>query len=195
MPELTTGQSALLTDLALCVNRYRLFTPGIYVCVHVPVQLDAETRIVPGLISMVNHGRLKQCEAREDGFRGPPNFVLDVFVAGDLAEYERRRELFERAGVIEYVAVEDEPSPVLHWNRLENGRFRTVEADPTGLIRSKALPGFWLPVAALANRDWWAILGSIELGVTRLAHHEHQETIWHNNVRPGHEGPIPFDAG
>jgi hypothetical protein len=195
MPELTTGQSALLTDLALCVNRYRLFTPGIYVCVHVPVELDANTRVVPGLISMVNHGRLKQCEALEHGFRGPPNFVLDVFVPGDLAEYERRRGLFERAGVIEYVAVEDEHSPVLHWNRLENGRFRTVEPDPAGLIRSQALPGLWIPMQALANRDWWAILASIEYGVTRLGHHEHQETIWHKNVRPGHDGPIPFEAG
>jgi hypothetical protein len=195
MPELTTGQSALLTDLALCVNRYRLFTPGIYVCLHVPVQLDDETRVVPGLISMVNHGRLKQCEALEHGFRGPPNFVLDVFNPGDLTEYERRRGLFERAGVIEYVALEDDVSPVLHWNRLENGRFRTVEPDAVGLIRSQALPGFWLPTAALANRDWWAVLGSIEHGVTRLAHHEHQETIWHKDVRPGHEKPIPFDVG
>ena len=45
MPELTTGQSVLLTDLAaLCINRYRLFTPGIYVCVHVPVEFDDGTR-------------------------------------------------------------------------------------------------------------------------------------------------------
>src|SRR5690242_17312252 len=91
MPELTTGQSALLTDLALCVNHYRLFTPGIYVCVHVPVLLDANTRIVPGLVAMANHGRFKQCEALANGFAGPPNFVLDVFVSGQLDEYERRR--------------------------------------------------------------------------------------------------------
>ena len=33
MAELGVHQSALLTDLALCVNRYRLFSPGWYVCV------------------------------------------------------------------------------------------------------------------------------------------------------------------
>ena len=79
MPELTTEKSVLLTDLALCVNRYRLFTPGIYDCLHVPVLLDENTSIVPGLIAMVNHGRLKQCEPVTLGFEGPPNFVLDVF--------------------------------------------------------------------------------------------------------------------
>jgi hypothetical protein len=103
MPELTTSQSVLLTDLALCVNHYRLFTPGTYVCLQVPVVLDAASRVVPGLVAMVNHGRLKQCEPLEDGFQGPPNFVLDVFTEGELAEYDRRRQLFERFGVTEYV--------------------------------------------------------------------------------------------
>lgn len=195
MPELTTGQSVLLTDLALCVNRYRLFTPGIYVCLHVAVELDDQTRVVPGLVAQVNWGRLKQCEAVEHGFKGPPNFVLDVFTAGDLAEYERRRGLFERFGVTEYVAVEDSQVPVLHWNRLEDGRFQTIESDAPGVIRSKALPGLWIPAEALARRDWWAILAAIERGVSRLGHHEFHETIWHKDVRPGHEGPLPFDAG
>jgi len=195
MPELATHQSALLTDLALCINHYRLFTPGIYVCIHVPVVLDAHTRIVPGLVSMVNYGRLRQCEPLEHGFQGPPNFVLDVFVAGDLSEYERRRALFGRFGVTEYVAVEERESPVLHWNREEAGRFHTVEPDASGMIRSKALPGLWIPTDALAHRDWWTILAAIDRGITRRGHHEFQETIWHKDGRAAQDFPLPFDAG
>jgi hypothetical protein len=33
MAELSVHQSVLLTDLALCVNHWRLFSPGWYVCV------------------------------------------------------------------------------------------------------------------------------------------------------------------
>lgn len=194
MPELTTSASVLLTDLALCVNRYRLFTPGIYVCMHVGVQLDGE-RIVPGLVAQVNWGRLKQCEAVENGFRGPPNFVLDVFTANERAEYERRRELFERFGVQEYVGVEDLKEPGLHWNRLEDGKFREIESDANEMVRSKALPGLWIPRASLARRDWWTICAAIERGCTRRGHHEFQETIWHAEHRPRVEEPIPFDAG
>ena len=194
MAELTTSQSVLLTDLALCVNHYRLFTPGIYVCLHVAVELDAETRILPGLVAQVNWGRLKQCEATENGFKGPPNFVLDVFTAGDLAEYERRRELFERFGVTEYAAVEDSQAPVLHWNRLEDGKFKTIVEDAPGVIRSKALPGLWIPTAALDRRDWWVILAAIERGCTRLGHHEFMETIWHKDQASAGE-EIPFAAG
>ncbi len=40
MAELGVHGSALLTDLALCVNRWRLFSPGWYVCVLTKVQLD-----------------------------------------------------------------------------------------------------------------------------------------------------------
>jgi hypothetical protein len=195
MPELTIGQSALLTDLVLCVNRYRLFTTGMYVCVHVPVLLDAETRVVPGLVAMINGGRLKQCVPSAHGFQGPPNFVLDVFNRGERPEYERRRGLFERFGVTEYVVVEDTPSPTLHWNREDGGRFQEVEPDADGLIKSKALPGLWIPTRALAARDWWTVLAAIERGVSRRGHHEYVETVWHMKGRPSGQEPIPFEAG
>jgi hypothetical protein len=195
MPELTTAKSVLLTDLALCVNHYRLFTPGIYVCLHVPVVLDENTRIVPGLIAMVNHGRLKQCEPVTLGFEGPPNFVLDVFDADEMAEYKARRSDFERSGVTEYVVVENAERLRLHWNRHDGSRFVDAAADRNGVIKSKALPGLWIPVKALATRDWWAILSAIEYGVTRLGHHEFQESIWHKDGRSPDGGPIPFEAG
>jgi hypothetical protein len=69
MAELGVHRSALLTDLALCVNRYRLFSPGWYVCVLAKVQLSAEESEVPGLVAMVNYGRKKQCEVRDEVFK------------------------------------------------------------------------------------------------------------------------------
>lgn len=174
------GQSALLTDFVTCINYYRLFSPGLYVCTLVPVQLDETTRICPGAIAMVNHGRHKQCDPDYDAdcFRGPPNFVLDVFSQQDLPEYERRRSCFEQAGVIEYVALWDEDPLRFNWNRQSTGRFETITADDPGWIRSQALPGLWISTADLASRDWWAIMGSIARGVTRLPHHDLMESIW-----------------
>ena len=72
MAELGVHQSALLTDLALCVNRYRLFSPGWYVCVLAKVQLSPEAAEVPGLVAMVNYGRKKQCEVRDEVFQPFP---------------------------------------------------------------------------------------------------------------------------
>ena len=115
MPELSLSKSVLLTDYGLCINRYRLSTPGIYVCFHVPVVLDGETRIVPGLVAQVNHGRLKQCDATEEGFLGPPNFVFDVFAPDEIDEYESRKAAFERFGVTEYVVLIADEHQTCHW--------------------------------------------------------------------------------
>jgi Putative restriction endonuclease len=169
MGELAVHQSALLTDLALCVNRWRLFSPGWYVCVQAKVILAPEESEVPGLVAMVNYGRKKQCEAHDDAFRGPPNFVLDVFDSGDDPDFLRRRDRFCKSGVHEYlVAVNDEPVGVI-WHRLDAGCYRLVEPDENGIIYSHALPNFWVPLKALQERDWWAVLGCIERGVSRRA--------------------------
>jgi hypothetical protein len=169
MAELGVHRSALLTDLALCVNRYRLFSPGWYVCVLAKVQLNAEEAEVPGLVAMVNYGRKKQCEVRDEVFHGPPNFLLDVFDSEDDPDFLRRRERFCRAGVHEYlVAFDDNPVQIL-WHRFDAGRCKLVEPDEDGILRSQALPNFWLPLKALQDRDWWAALGCIERGVSRRA--------------------------
>jgi hypothetical protein len=177
--ELDVGQSALLTDLAMCINYYRLFSPGCYCCVHVTVQLDDNIRLCPGIVVQVNHGPLKQSTPGPsyDVFQGPPNFVLDVF-GDDLSDYEHRRECFERARVIEYVAVRLSEPLEWTWHRLIDGKFAVIEAADNELIMSAALPGLWIPAGALKRRDWWAVMGAIGRGVSRLGHHEFMDTIW-----------------
>ena len=196
MPELSISKSVLLTDYALCINKYRLSTPGIYVCIHVPVELEDGTRIVPGLVAMVNHGRLKQCEPAESCFKGPPNFVFDVFDKDELDEYQSRRASFEKYGVTEYVAVIADEHWTCHWNRYDGEKFEEVSPNEEGVIKSKALPGLWFSTKYAANRDWWALVDSIEQGVTRLGHHEFMETIFHKEGRKEEWGDwLPFDAG
>ena len=177
--ELDVGRSALLTDIAMCIAYYRSFSPGLYCCTLVPVQLDESTRLCPGVLVMVNYGKHKQCSVDPSGscFTGPPNFVLDVF-GEDLADYEYRRGCFERAQVREYVALQDTETLSFLWNRLVEGRFTLIEEDDPGMIRSLALPGLWIPKIALKTRNWWSIMGSITQGVKRLPHHDLMESIW-----------------
>jgi hypothetical protein len=168
--ELGVHQSALLTDLALCINRYRLFSPGWYVCVLARVQLSPDEWEVPGLTAMVNYGRKKQCEVRDDeAFHGAPNFIMDVFDSPDDADFLRRKERFSRHGVHEYLVAFNGEPVVLHWHRRGENGFQLIEPDSDGVFRSHALPNLWMPHQALQDRDWWAILGCIERGVSRRA--------------------------
>jgi hypothetical protein len=178
--ELDVGQSALLTDIAMCINYYRLFSPGLYCCIHATVQLDDETRFCPGIVVQVNHGQFKQCDPGPsyDCFKGPPNFVLDVFPGDDLLDYEYRRDCFERNHVIEYVAVRHAEPVEWIWNRLIDGKFSVIETGENELIMSTALPGLWIPSNTLKHRDWWAVMGAIARGVSRIGHHDFMNAIW-----------------
>lgn len=180
IPEIGVSESALLTDIAMCVNYYRLFSPGLYCCVHAPLQLDGEPRMRPGLLVMVNHGELKQCDPGPDYdcFHGPPNFVLDVFPGDSWLDYQARRSAYERAQVLEYVAVADTEPLSWIWNRLVDGKFTEIETADHESITSSALPGLWIPTWALKQRDWWSIMAAIARGVTRIGHHDFMETIW-----------------
>ncbi len=175
--ELDVGQSALLTDIAMCINYYRLFSPGLYCCIHATVQLDDGTRFCPGVVVQVNHGPLKQCEP-DDCFKGPPNFVLDVFPGEDMLDYEHRRDCFERHGVIEYVALRLTEPVEWIWNRLIDGKFSVIETADNELIMSTALPGLWIASHSLKHRNWWAVMQTIARGVSRVGHHEFMDTIW-----------------
>jgi hypothetical protein len=178
--QLGVSESALLTDIAMCINYYRLFSPGLYCCVHAPLQLGDETPWRPGIIVMVNHGKLKQCDPgpRYDCFYGPPNFVLDVFPEGELLDYQDRRSAFERAKVLEYVAVRLTDPVSWIWNRLVDEKFTEIETADNEYIMSTALPGLWIPTFAFKQRDWWSIMGAIARGVTRIGHHDFMDTIW-----------------
>jgi hypothetical protein len=190
--ELDVGQSALLTDIAMCINYYRLFSPGLYCCVHATVEPAEDTRFCAGIVVQVNHGRFKQCEP-DHAFKGPPNFVLDVFPEDDLLDYESRRECFERAGVIEYVAVRLTDPIDWIWNRLIDGKFSEIETADHELIMSTALPGLWIPSYALMHRDWWTIMGAIARGVSRVDHHNFMDSIWKAG-RAGDAPTVPREA-
>jgi len=124
---------------------------------------------VPGLTAMVNYGRMKQCEVREEVFHGPPNFVLDVFNREDDEDFLRRRERFAQHGVGEYVVAFDRSPVALLWHQLDRGSYRLLKPDDDGIIRSHAVPNLWIPLNALQDRDWWAVIGCIDRGVSRRA--------------------------
>ena len=66
------------------------------------------------------------------------------------------------------IQVNGDPVKLL-WHRLNAGGYHLVEPDDDGVIRSEALPNFWVPLKAVEDRDWWAVLGCIERGVSRRA--------------------------
>jgi len=181
MEKWSIGKSATLTDLAMCINEYRVRTVGLYACIRVGVKIGNKV-LYPDMIVMINCGRNKQCnpDYENDYFVGPPNFVLDIHENTKSAFIKERKELFENAGVQEYLIVNEKLTNI-EWNRLINNKFKKVKPDREGIIKSTSLPGLWIPIDALKKRDNWKITACIEHGISRREHHDLMDSIWNKN--------------
>lgn len=181
MEKWSIGKSATLTDLAMCINGYRVRTVGLYACINVGVKIGDQL-LYPDMIVMIGHGIKKQCEPdfENDYFVGPPNFVLDIHENTHSPFIKDRKRLFVNSGVEEYLIVNESLTKV-EWNRLVNNEFIKIEPDKDGTIKSTSLPGLWIPIDALKKRDNWTIMACIEHGLTRREHHELMDSIWNKN--------------
>ncbi len=175
------GKSATLTDLAMCINAYRIRTVGLYACIRVGVKIENQL-IYPDMMVMINYGKRKQCspDYEENHFVGPPNFVLDIHENVNSDFVQERKQLLATSGVEEYVIV-NEALTKIEWNRLNDGKFDSIEPDEDGRIKSSSLPGLWIPIDDLKKRDNWAIMACIEHGISRREHHELMHSIWNKD--------------
>lgn len=181
------GKSATLTDLGMCINKYRTLTVGLYACISVGVKIE-DTIIYPDMMVMIGSGRHKQCNPNfdKDYFEGPPNFVLDIHKDFNSQYIIERKKLFLSSGVQEYLIV-DENLTKFEWNRLVKNKltrkrdYQEIQPDEKGIFKSECLPGLWIPLEALKQRNTFKIMACIEEGVTRKPHHELMDTIWKKN--------------
>ena len=174
------GFSALLADIAMCLNWYRLSSTGHYFCVYPTLELPDGHVLEPGVV-VNNDGATPEPEYER--LRGAPNFIADVLSSESSEEYLDRKQRFADAGVLEYLAIFDTQFLTWHWNTLTDDGFELLTADDDGVIRSTALPGLWFPEAALSSRDWWTLMATISRGVTRQGHHDYMHKIWHPENR------------
>jgi hypothetical protein len=178
MGKWSIGKSATLTDIAMCINKYRILTPGLYACINIGVKINGQIEY-PDLIVMVNSGNKKQCEPDYENnyFNGPPNFIVDIEEDTSSAFLKNRKKLFAFSGVEEYLIV-NEALTKIEWNRLIKDEFQEIYPDDDGIIKSSGLPGLWIPINELKKRNYWAVMASIEHGTTRTGHHKLMQTIW-----------------
>ena len=118
-------------------------------------QPDALLRVLPG-----SGGRTKDTGTYVDG---APELVVEVSRSTKYVDLGPKLNMYERAGVLEYIVRTVEPDEVI-WHVLENGRFEVVRPDPDGLYRSRTFPGLWLDPVALLAGNRAAVRRTIDLG-------------------------------
>jgi len=95
---------------------------------------------------------------------GAPEFVAEVCGSSRSYDLGPKLELYERAGVREYVTALLEERRV-EWRVLRGGAFQLMAPDGAGVFRSGVLPGLWLDEPAFWRDDIPAVLARLEEGL------------------------------
>jgi hypothetical protein len=77
---------------------------------------------------------------KPDYLDGPAVPAVEFAAAGGLG----RREAYERAGVAEYWVVCPESGRAEFWALGEDGRYRAVPVEESGIVRGRVLPRLWV---------------------------------------------------
>ena len=154
---------------------YRVATPGcvasnnatIFLLEDCP-QADVHLRIVPecGGASRIVRGYI----------HGPPELAGEISKSSAAYDLHQKLELYEKAGVQEYVAVlvyEQE----IRWHVLVDGTYHLLPPDADGVWRSRVFPGLWLDGAALLRGDVTAVLAKLQEGIASPAHRAFVEQL------------------
>jgi Uma2 family endonuclease len=100
---------------------------------------------------------------------GAPEFLAEVCVSSTSYDLHQKLEVYQEAGVREYLAVLVREREV-RWHRLTDGRFEVVSAPADGVYRSAVVPGLWLDAAALLRGDLARVLAVLHEGISSPEH-------------------------
>jgi Uma2 family endonuclease len=114
-----------------------------------------------------------KCLTEGKYLKGAPELIGEVCFSSKAYDLHQKLDLYEEAGVLEYIAVllhERE----LRWHRLTSTGYELMPAGADGIHRSAVFPGLWLDGPALLANDRMRAAAVLQDG---LASREHREFV------------------
>ncbi len=100
----------------------------------------------------------------DDYISGAPELIVEISASTVSYDLHSKKNAYERNGVKEYLVwrmIDQE----IDWFILENGKYRILEPDATGIICSQEFAGLWLNVQAILNHDIATVLKTLQMGL------------------------------
>jgi len=158
------------------LDTYAIYTPGVFCANNATVRLDLDNEPQPDLVLLIDPARGGQSRISADDFiEQAPELVIEIASSTVTSDGTRKRELYRRNGVQEYLLWQV-PERRVDWVVLRAGQFVPLNADAQGILRSEVFPGLWLNVLALLGHDGAALLATLQQG---LATPEHAAFVAH----------------
>jgi Uma2 family endonuclease len=124
-------------------------------------QPDCDLRILP------EYGGQSRMEGEYSA--GAPELLAEVCLSSTSYDLHQKYDLYEQAGVQEYLALLLREQEV-RWHRLVEGKFQVMAPGGDGILRSLVFPGLWLDPAALLAEDKQRMLAVLQQGLQSPEH-------------------------
>jgi Uma2 family endonuclease len=166
--------------IAAILGAYAMATPG---CEYLPnttwLLLEDCPQPDGALLIRPEYGGTSHVEGKYAA--GPPELIAETSFSRKKYDLREKLELYQRAGVQEYLTVLVEKEEV-RWHRLVKGAYRVIRPSKEGLLQSKVFPGLWLNPETLFRGLFGDVLTALNQGlgspehaafVERLARQKH----------------------
>ena len=151
-------------EIITWLGNYQAAITGLEVEIEPTVRLDQDNEPQPDAVLFRRSGNA-QIDA--DGYiTGAPEFIAEIAASTVSYDLHSKKNAYERNGVKEYLVwrtIDQE----IDWFILENGKYRILEPDASGIICSQEFTGLWLNVKAILRHDLSTVLKTLQMGLQR----------------------------
>jgi hypothetical protein len=149
----TISYGRVKKGLLFCFSEYEYATPGVE-ChpTALSVLMSPTTEVQPDGVVFIRPEAGGQVTFEDDYTVGAPELVIEVATSPGSIDLHRKRDDYERHGVLEYIVFVLRQHRVV-WYRRQGDAFveQTLAAD--GILRVGVFPGLWLDVNAILDYD------------------------------------------
>jgi Uma2 family endonuclease len=156
---------------------YKAGTPGVGVATEATVRLDLDNEPQPDAVVLIDPARGGQARLSGDDYiEGAPELVVEVSSSTASIDRNQKFQAYRRNGVREYIIwrVRDRQ---IDWFVLHEGEFIPLEADPSGVYRSRVFPGLDLDATAMLDDDIARVLETLRRGMAGDEHRAFVERL------------------
>jgi Uma2 family endonuclease len=151
------------------LSHFKRFTPGLRSPRNTSTILGRDSEVQPDCQLRIPQELGGQSRVIDGYVTGAPELVLEVSKASRSFDLGRKKDDYEKAGVLEYLVVTIEPDEVT-WFVRRDGRFVPQAPGRDGLFRSEVFPGLWLDPAALFAGNLNGLSAALEQGLATPEH-------------------------
>ena len=105
----------------------------------------------------------------DDYVEGAPELAVEIAASSASYDLHAKLNVYRRNGVSEYIVWRVLDGAV-DWFILEDGEYRPLAPDSTGVVESARFPGLRLAVGALLAGEFAAVLAELQRGLDSPAH-------------------------